>query len=129
MRLYPLAAALIVAPSLALAAEEIPPPDLSPPDAWVKKPAGTVRILNKIDSTVQTLTLQTGVTVQYESLLVTLRSCYVRPQDLPADAAAHLEIKDTRPDQPSFSGWMLVREPGLGLYEHPVYDVQLASCQ
>jgi hypothetical protein len=39
-----------------------------------------------------------------------------------------LRIVDHRPDTPVFDGWILKREPALNLYEHPVYDVQLAGC-
>lgn len=108
--------------------QEVKPPDLSPPDSWEPRQTGTLRIMNKIDSTVQELTLHTGQTVQYESLSVTLTACFVRPPDLPADAAARLTIIDSRPETPRFSGWMLKREPALNMLEHPVYDVQLVGC-
>lgn len=122
-----IAAALAVA-APCLAAEEVKPPDLSPPDTWLPVQQGSIRIMNKIDSTVQTVPLKVGQTATYQSLSVTLTGCFVRPQDLPADAAARLQIVDHRPDSPAFNGWMLKREPSLNLYEHPVYDVQLAGC-
>jgi hypothetical protein len=127
--------ALFIAAALAVAvaapcraAEEVKPPDLSPPDTWLPVQQGSIRIMNKIDSTVQTVPLKVGQTATYQSLSVTLTGCFVRPQDLPADAAARLQIVDHRPDSPAFNGWMLKREPSLNLYEHPVYDVQLAGC-
>jgi hypothetical protein len=125
--------ALFIAAALAVAApcraaEEVKPPDLSPPDTWLPVQQGSIRIMNKIDSTVQNVPLKVGQTVTYQSLSVTLTGCFVRPQDLPADAAARLQIVDHRPDSPAFNGWMLKREPSLNLYEHPVYDVQLAGC-
>jgi hypothetical protein len=110
------------------AAEEVKPPDMSPPDTWLPAPSGSVRVMNKIDSTVQLVTLKVGQTVNYESLTLTLSGCFVRPADVPADAAAHLKIVDNRPDTPSFDGWMLKREPSLNMLQHPVYDVQLAGC-
>ncbi len=124
---------LVVAAWVALAvpagaAEEVKPPDLSPPDTWLPVQQGSVRVMNKIDSTVQTLTLKVGETAHYESLSLTLSGCFVRPQDLPADAAAHLTIVDQRPDTPRFDGWMLKKEPALNMLQHPVYDVQLAGC-
>jgi hypothetical protein len=112
----------------ALGAEEVKPPDLSPPDAWLPQQQGSVRVMNKIDSTVQLVTLKVGETTTYESLSLTLAGCFVRPPDLPADAAAHLKIVDHRPDTPGFDGWMLKREPSLNMLQHPVYDVQLAGC-
>jgi hypothetical protein len=121
--------ALIAASALpASASEEVKPPDMSPPDTWLPVQQGSVRVMNKIDSTVQTITLKVGVTTTYQSLALTLSGCFVRPPDLPADAAAHLKIEDHRPDPRGFDGWILKREPALNLFEHPVYDVQLAGC-
>jgi hypothetical protein len=123
----PIFALSVLAPP-AWASEEVKPPDMSPPDAWLPKPQGSVRVMNKIDSTVQLVTLKVGETVTYQSLSLTLSGCFVRPQDLPEDAAAHLKIADSRPDAPGFDGWMLKREPALNMLQHPVYDVQLAGC-
>ncbi len=121
-----LALALLVAP--ARASEEVKPPDLSPPDTWVPVQTGSVRVMNKIDETVELVQLRVGQTVTYQSLSLTLSGCFVRPPDLPEDAAARLKIIDNRPDTPGFDGWMLKREPSLNMLQHPVYDVQLAAC-
>jgi hypothetical protein len=66
--------------------------------------------------------------VQLQSLSITLEACAVRPDDLPADATAHLKVTDSRPDQPGYDGWILQQEPAINLFEHPVYDIQLAGC-
>ena len=102
--------------------------DMSPPDAWQPRQQATLRVMNKIDSTVQTLTVPVGGTASFESLTIRLSGCFVRPPDLPADAAAHLTITDSRPGLPGFDAWMLKNEPALNMLEHPVYDVQLAAC-
>jgi hypothetical protein len=112
----------------AMAAEEIPPPKLSPPDTWVPHPGATIRVLNKIDSTVQTIHLTENTPVQVQYLTIKLSACFVRPPDLRPDATAHLTITDSRPDAPGFDGWMLQQEPSLNMLEHPVYDVQLVGC-
>jgi len=117
---------LLCAP--AYAAEPVPPPTISAPDSWVPKPNAVVRVLNKIDSTVQEITLKPGEVVTVQSLNLSMQGCFVRPQDLPADATAHLKIDDTRPDNPGFDGWILKNEPSLNMLEHPVYDVQLVGC-
>ncbi len=109
-------------------AEPVTPPTISPPDTWQPRQTGTVRVLNKIDSTLQSLTLHTGQTVHLQSLSITLVACAVRPPDLPADAAAHLTVADSRPEAPGFDGWILQNEPAANMLEHPVYDIQLASC-
>jgi len=109
-------------------ATKLQPPDLSPPNTWLPRTKATFRVMNKIDSTVQELTVPVGASVNFESLTIRLSGCYVRPPDLPADATAHLTITDSRPGQPSFDAWMLQNEPALNMLEHPVYDVQLAGC-
>jgi hypothetical protein len=120
-----LALLLLAAPALA---EEIKPPDLSPPDSWQPRQKGTLRVMDKIDSTVQSVTLGVGQETTIKSLTIKLTGCFVRPPDLPADAAAHLVISDSRDGADAFDGWMLQKEPGLNMLEHPVYDVQLAGC-
>ncbi|MGR3717025.1 MAG: DUF2155 domain-containing protein [Thermohalobaculum sp.] len=123
-------AALLLAALLATAAraEEIKPPDLSPADSWQKRDTATLRVLNKIDSTVETISVRTGDTIRYQTLSITLAGCYVRPADLPADATARLTIVDTRDGMSAFSGWILQKEPALNMLEHPVYDILLAGC-
>ena len=114
-------------PELAMS-EVVTPPVISPPDTWVPRTAGALRVLNKLESTVQTLAVHVGETTHLASLTITLEACAVRPDDLPADATAHLKVVDSRPDQPGFDGWILKKEPGINIYEHPVYDIQLAGC-
>ena len=109
-------------------ATKLQPPQLSPADTWQPRTSATLRVMNKIDSTVQVLTVPVGGNVNFESLTIRVSGCYVRPPDLPADAAAHLTITDSRPEQPGFDAWMLRNEPALNMLEHPVYDVQLSGC-
>jgi len=109
-------------------AEEVKPPDISPPNTWQPRQGGILRVMNKIDSTVSAVRLKVGETTKFQSLQITLSGCFVRPPDLPADATAQVAIVDSRPDQPGFNGWILKNEPGLNMLEHPVYDVQLAGC-
>jgi len=109
-------------------AETVEPPALPPPDSWVPRQQGVLRVLNKLDSTVQTLTLHVGETTKLQSLSITLQACEVRPDGLPPDATAHLSVTDSHTDEPSFNGWILQKEPAVNMLEHPVYDIQLASC-
>jgi hypothetical protein len=106
----------------------IAPPAISPPDSWQPRDTGTLRVLNKLDSTVEPVTLKVGQTVHLQSLSITLQACDVRPADLPADATAHLQVADSRDGQPGFDGWILQNEPAVNMLEHPVYDIQLAGC-
>jgi hypothetical protein len=102
-------------------ATKLQPPELSPPDTWLPRTQATLRVMNKIDSTVQTLSVPVGGSVNFESLTIRLSGCYVRPPDLPADAAAHLTITDSRPGQPGFDAWMLQNEPALNILEAKVF--------
>jgi hypothetical protein len=127
-RLAPPCLALIMIFTVMARAEVVTPPTISPPDTWLQRTAGTLRVLNKLESTVQTLALHVGETAHLASLTITLEACAVRPDDLPADSTAHLKVVDSRSDQPAFEGWILQREPAINIYEHPVYDIQLAGC-
>ena len=112
----------------ALAGETMEPPAISPPDSWVPRQAGTLRVLNKLDSTVTVLTLRLGETKVLQTLSITLKACAIRPEDLPQDATAELNVVDSRENAPGFQGWILANEPAAAMLEHPVYDIQLAGC-
>jgi hypothetical protein len=118
-------ALLLATPALA---DPVPPPTISPPDAWLPRASGTLRVLNKLDSTVQSVTLHVGQTIKLQTLSITLQACDVRPPDLPQDSTAHLNVTDSRDGQPGFDGWMLQNEPAVNMLQHPVYDIQLAGC-
>ena len=127
------ACTLLVAVAVAIsgagvAADYVPPPIMPIPTAWQGRAAAMVRILDKLDAHVETLTLRAGETGTYKSLAVTVRSCMDRPDGLPADSAAFLDIQDRHGDVRPFDGWTLAREPAIGVFESPIYGVQLASC-
>jgi hypothetical protein len=126
MKCLILAGLLLAWPALA---GEIKPPDMSPPDSWQPRQKGTIRVMDKIDSTVQAVTLAVGAQTTIKSLTIKLTGCFVRPPDLPADAAARLAISDSLNSAAGFDGWMLQKEPALNMLENPVYDVQLAGCR
>ncbi len=126
--MLPALAVCLLLPAIPLRAETVEPPTLSPADAWTPRQAGTLRVLNKLDSTVTTLTLKLGETRTLQTLSITLKACAIRPPDLPRDAAAELTVTDTRQEIPAFQGWILANEPAAAMLEHPVYDIQLAGC-
>ncbi len=115
--------ALCLCPSLANA-----DPVISSPDSWVPRQAASLRVLNKLDSTVTPIRLKVGETTTLQSLSITVKACDVRPPDLPQDATAQLVVADSREGAPGFSGWILQNEPAAHMLEHPVYDIQLAGC-
>lgn len=113
---------------LASAARADDKPEISPPDTWLPRKQATLRILDKIESTVQQITVTVGDTAQVGPLAITVSGCFVRPNDLPADATAHLTIRDSQQNAQIFDAWILKEEPGINMLEHPVFDVQLAGC-
>ncbi len=124
-----LLAALLVAPASALGAEYVPPPIMPVPDAWQGRATGLVRILDKLDAHVEVLTLAAGQTGHYKSLSVTLRACMDRPDGIPHDSAAFLDVQDGHGNGQPFTGWTFANEPSIGVFESPVYGVQLVNCQ
>ncbi len=116
---------LFTSPALA---DQVTPPSISPPDTWVPRQAATLRVLNKLDSTVTPVTIKVGGTATLQTLSITVKACDIRPPDLPQDATAQLVVTDSREGAPGFSGWILEQEPAANMLEHPVYDIQLAGC-
>lgn len=125
-----LAAALLLAAAWpSRAAEYVPPPIMPVPNAWQGRSQAVVRVLDKLDAHVETLTLRAGETGSYKSLGVTVRSCMDRPDGLPRDAGAFLDVQDHRAgDVPPFNGWAFSGDPSVGVFESPVYAVQLVTC-
>jgi hypothetical protein len=121
-------AVILCLASFTASAQTATAPSLPPPDSWTPRQSGTLRVLNKLDSTVQTLDLHVGQTAKLQTLSITLRACQVRPDGLPEDATAHLSVVDSRDGEPGFEGWILEKEPSLNMLEHPVYDIQLKGC-
>lgn len=139
-RLTP-AALLVLLPLAAAEAQQAAPPAAAPPTApaaapegppppppWLPQPAATLILLDKVSALPHTITVKAGQSAAFGSLTIAVRACDVRPPDMPADAAAFLDIADSHPGLPGFHGWMLSAEPAANMLEHPVYDVRLAGC-
>ncbi|MBV1837452.1 DUF2155 domain-containing protein [Acetobacter estunensis] len=114
---------------LALAAAPLAPPAMYPADTWQGRDTAVLRVLNRLDSHVQTLTVQAGSTTHYETLEIGVARCLQQAPTLRPDAAAWLDIQDTRPQGAVFHGWMLAGEPSVGILESPIYDVRIVTCQ
>ncbi len=95
---------------------------------WVGMPRAELRLLDKSTARVSTLVIRREETASFGSLSITLKGCLVRPADRPADAAAYLEIVDSKGGR-GFRGWMLVSAPALGVLENPSYDVRPLACR
>lgn len=112
----------------ARAAEIVNPPLIYPPDTWQGRSSATIRVLDTLDSHVQVLTVPVGQDATYKALTIHVGACRDRPATLAPDAAAWVSVRDARQDGPGFDGWMLAQEPFLGVFQDPVYTVQLTGC-
>jgi len=103
-------------------------PAAPPANPWESRGTADLVALDKIDDRVVNLSVAVGQSATFFHLTIVVRACVVRPADQPADAAAYLDISDSRPTQPGFHGWMLANEPAASLLQHPVYDVRVTGC-
>lgn len=100
--------------------------------------AETVAVLQGLDKTtarISTFDAPVDRSVQFGSLVVTVRACIKRPPEEPPETAAFLQIEEVRPGESSvsakriFSGWMFKSSPALSALEHPVYDIGVLDCK
>ncbi|GAB6967649.1 hypothetical protein JCM25156A_16860 [Komagataeibacter kakiaceti JCM 25156] len=115
-------------PACAHATEWLAAPAIYPPDTWQGRSVAHLRVLDKLDAHVQMLDVPVGQDVTYKSLTLHATSCLQRPPTLPADAASWLEVRDAHAGMAGFQGWMAVAEPATGIFQNPLYDVQLTGC-
>ena len=110
------------------AAPVAPPAPIERPNAWVPAAVAKLQALDKVDAQAKELTIRVGQTARFGSLTIAVKSCMIRPPNLPADAAAYLDVTDSHPDQPGFDGWMLQDEPSVSMMQHPIYDLRVTGC-
>ncbi|MCE2576077.1 DUF2155 domain-containing protein [Komagataeibacter sp. FNDCR2] len=115
-------------PACAHATEWLAAPAIYPPDTWQGRSVAQIRVLDKLDAHVQMLSVPVGQDVTYKSLTLHATSCLQRPPTLPADAASWLDVRDAHAGMAGFQGWMAVAEPATGIFQNPLYDVQLTGC-
>jgi hypothetical protein len=100
----------------------------APPD-WTPKSTADLIILDKIYGTTNRVTAALGKPFTVRTLQITVLACYVRPPNVPPDAAVFLQVVDHRPDPPPpFYGWLLRAEPGLSGLADPVTDIAVGQC-
>jgi len=98
---------------------------------WVPQRVAQLQALDKVTARVSVLRVPLDQPERFGSLTITVRACNARPPDEVPDAAAWLEISDSRAQQgatPAFRGWMFANAPGVSMLEHPVYDIRLLEC-
>lgn len=97
-------------------------------ESWVPKGTADLALLDKIRAQPNNVAVRVGDSTVFGSITIRVRSCVVHPADQPADAAAYLDMTDTRGNGDVFHGWLLAKAPGASQMEHPVYDVRLLGC-
>lgn len=104
------------------------PTTVERPNTWVPGGVAKLQALDKINAQTSNLTIKVGQSATFESLTINVKSCLVRPSDQPGDAAAYLDVTDSRPDSPGFNGWMLEDEPSVSMMQNPIYDLRVTGC-
>lgn len=97
----------------------------------IAAPVAVFAALDKVTARISKLEVKLNDTVQFGTLKVTPRSCFVRPPTEPPLTTAFVEVEDIKLDgseQRIFTGWMFAQSPGLHAVEHPVFDVWLTDC-
>jgi hypothetical protein len=99
---------------------------------WVPRGDAELQVLDKVTARISVLKAPVGQAAQYGTLTILVRACNARPPDEVPDAAAFLEMTDSRRAagaQQVFRGWMFANAPGVSMLEHPVYDVRVLDCR
>jgi hypothetical protein len=99
---------------------------------WVVQRVAELQALDKVTARVTTLRVPLDRPTAYGTLTITVRACHARPPDEVPDAAAFLEIADSRAPANGavvFRGWMFANAPGVNMLEHAVYDIRVMECR
>ena len=126
MRLPPALAALLLLLLLLLS------PLPATAQDWMPKRVAELQMLDKVTARVSVLRATVGEPAQFGMLEILVRACHARPPEEVPDAAAYLEMSDSRRAagrQEVFRGWMFANAPGVSMLEHPVYDVRVLDCK
>ncbi|WP_135467920.1 DUF2155 domain-containing protein [Crenalkalicoccus roseus] len=106
-------------------------PGAAPAQEWVPRRVAELQMLDKVTARVSVIRVPVEQPAQFGTLTLRVAACHARPPDEVPDAAAWLEIGDSRrpPErQVVFRGWMFANAPGVNMLEHPVYDVRVLEC-
>lgn len=123
-----LLAALALLPSLTVTHLAVAQSD----PGWVARPNARLQALDKVTARITIVEARVGTPAQFGSLSITVRACNARPADEVPDAAAWMEITDSRApagSPPAFQGWMFANAPAVNTLEHPVYDIRILECR
>lgn len=105
------------------------PPGTTP----VAERVAVLGLLNKRNGIRRDLTLRPGGAVRVDDVIVRLQSCETtapwEPEQL-TGAFVQVDVRNPQGQfQRVFSGWLYRESPSLNVVEHPVYDVDVKSCE
>ena len=108
-------------------------PALAQMDAgWEPKQEAELQALDKVTARITILKARLNQPITFGTLRVTVKACNARPPEEVPDAAAWLQVDETREGsggRPVFQGWMFANAPGIAMLEHPVYDLRVLQCR
>lgn len=128
-------AALGLLAALACAVPLLPvaTPALAQMDAgWDAKQEAELQALDKVTARITILKARLNQPITFGTLRITVKACNARPPEEVPDAAAWLQVDETREgseNRPVFQGWMFANAPGVAMLEHPVYDLRVLQCR
>jgi hypothetical protein len=99
---------------------------------WQPRRTAELQALDKVTARTTRLSAAVDQPISFGTLTIQVRSCRARPPDEVPDAAAFLEIRDSRAGAdapPAFRGWMFANSPAVNMLEHPVYDIRVLECR
>jgi hypothetical protein len=99
---------------------------------WVPRAIAQLQALDKVTARVSVFEARVGEPARFDTLTIVVRACHARPPEEVPDAAAWMEITDSRAPAggpPAFRGWMFANAPGVHMLEHPVYDIRILACR
>lgn len=100
-----------------------------PAAAWLPRRVADLTVLDKVSARVSPLSVKVGEVARVGPLSIAIRGCFVRPDNVAADATAFFDVTDTTPGAPEFHAWMVASAPAVSAMQHPVYDVRLVTCR
>ncbi|MBR0654263.1 DUF2155 domain-containing protein [Plastoroseomonas arctica] len=97
---------------------------------WTPARRAQLQALDKVTARVTVVETAVGQDARFQTLSIRVVACHARQPDEVPDAAAFLEISDSRRGAaPVFRGWMFANSPGVNMLEHPVYDIRVLECR
>ena len=91
-----------------------------------------IRILDKVSSKTNLVTLRIGVEKKFQNLLIKSLKCKNSEFDDNPEVTAYIQVQDlTNKDNNEvfiFNGWTFSSSPAINPFDHPVYDIWLTKC-